>query len=383
MQQVNPTGLRVGITGWQASRHEKIHPEVTWRANELARRALARRGMFLINSHSYNYRGRIVHTLVFYRYLQRSRLERWLAQSIRLRKGQLAPWPSRYRILRKLDIYNYRAVANRKRLMKKLFPAPILPYPKRKRVPHPIWRSMSEVMRKKYNARHEKKVALAKASRERLLGESDRQYNKRMALSRRLRGWLDIESQRYATHRTSGSESTVRRLRQAYDKLYGGRSDVIRYNVLQRMPTVNPLIACRYYIFKRYSRRLYQADAIQAVYLAIHLNFARLLVHTIVLGLERHAGKRKQVQFRNMMKAILARRVTWEVIRPKKTLLRISVFGKLDARMRRAHVQMNVGDVRYQGLDFMTSYHQQVSKTKFGSSNVRIWLRNVAETKIS
>jgi len=119
-----------------------------------------------------------------------------------------------------------------------------------------------------------------------------------------------LEYYLYSVHRSDGAESMVRDLRKALDGVLNGRSEVVLYNVLQLMPVVNPLVATRYYIFKRYSRMLYQSDALQAAYLALHLNFGRLLIHTIVLGLERQASRRKQGQFLKMIREILARLTT-------------------------------------------------------------------------
>jgi hypothetical protein len=60
---------------------------------------------------------------------------------------------------------------------------------------------------------------------------------------------------------------------------------------------------------------------------------------------------------------------------------RISVYGKFDAKMRRAHVLMETGDAQYQNVNFLTSSSKLVSHTKFGASTVQIWLRNVSESK--
>jgi hypothetical protein len=92
-----------------------------------------------------------------------------------------------------------------------------------------------------------------------------------------------------------------------YDQMFGGRSNVLLYNIMQFIPMLNPLATAKYYIFKRFGGLIYQADIVQATYLATHFNMSRLLSHTIVLGLERHAGERKQRRFLKMLEATIAR----------------------------------------------------------------------------
>jgi len=97
----------------------------------MVRKQLARRGMFCVNTYSYEHRGKTVSVVIFYRYLQRSRLNRWLARALRHRQAALSPIVSRYRVLRKLDAYNDRALVNRKRSLK-TFPERLTQLPKRK-----------------------------------------------------------------------------------------------------------------------------------------------------------------------------------------------------------------------------------------------------------
>jgi len=75
--------------------------------------------------------------VIFYRYLQRSRLKRWLARALCHRQAALSPIVSRYRVLRKLNVYNDRALANRKRSLK-MFPNRLAQLPKRKFVKRDI-----------------------------------------------------------------------------------------------------------------------------------------------------------------------------------------------------------------------------------------------------
>ena len=114
---------------------------------------------------------------------------------------------------------------------------------------------------------------------------------------------------------------------------------------------LNPLVTTRYYIFKRFGSLLYQADVVQTAYLAIALNLSRVFAHTIVLGLERHAQKRQQRRFLAMLKATLDRLTTWTQLQQQSFVCRISIYGKLDAKMRRTHVLLEFGDVQYQQLN--------------------------------
>src|SRR5688572_18207826 len=94
--------------------------------------------------------------------------------------------------------------------------------------------------------------------------------------------------------------------------MFGGRSNVHLFNIMQFIPMLNPLTTTKYYIFKRFGGLLYQADNVQTMYLATHFNMKLLLSHTIVLGLERHAGKRQQRRFLKMLEATIARLTSWD-----------------------------------------------------------------------
>jgi len=373
MQQVNQTGFRLGsATGWHVSRHEKTNVDLNWRYADATRKALAKRGLFCINNYMYNHRGVMVNVVVFYRYLQRSRLNRWLVQRLRRREGALAPWPARYRILYKLDVASLKSTFNRKVNLRQAFPLTIPPRLKRERVPFPIWKTMSAAQREAHNAKFDQAVpALIKNGL--VVQESPRQKAMRIKLSKRLRGWVDLEWKLYNVYKLGETESLARQLRLIYDQLLNGRSEVLLYNVMQFVPMLNPLVAARYYIFKRFAGLLYQADLIQVTYLAIHFNMSRLLAHTIVLGLQRHAAKRQQRRFLKMVEATILRLTTWEALQLAPFICRISVYGKLDAKMRRTHVLLECGDTQYQQMNFLTSAHKQVSRTKFGTSTVQIW----------
>jgi hypothetical protein len=58
---------------------------------DATRKALAKRGLLCVNNYVYNHRGIMMHVVVFYRYLQRSRIQRWLVKRLRGRRGALAP----------------------------------------------------------------------------------------------------------------------------------------------------------------------------------------------------------------------------------------------------------------------------------------------------
>lgn len=48
------------------------------------------------------------------------------------------------------------------------------------------------------------------------------------------------------------------------------------------------------------------------------------------------------------------------------------MFGKFDAKMRRAHELIRVGFIRYQEVDFITNYSAAVASTKYGTTSVRV-----------
>jgi len=58
------------------TRHEKANTDLGTRYVDATRKVLAKRGLFCINNYVYNHRGVMVHVVLFYRYLQRSRINR-------------------------------------------------------------------------------------------------------------------------------------------------------------------------------------------------------------------------------------------------------------------------------------------------------------------
>lgn len=95
------------------------------------------------------------------------------------------------------------------------------------------------------------------------------------------------------------------------------------------------------------------------------------------LGLERHETQRKQTTFLRMYKAVLDRSVSWAGIKRKPIDWRISVYGRLDANMRRQHTLFQVGMTSYQTLDVLNNYSFYTAKSKFSTASVRIWIRNL------
>jgi len=139
---------------------------------------------------------------------------------------------------------------------------------------------------------------------------TERQKALRMKMQKRVRGWVDMEWKLYNAYKLIGTDGPNQQLRSMYDSMFGGRSEVVMHDIMNFVHSMNPLVAARYYIFKRFAGLLYQVDLIQAVYLAMNFNMSRVLAHVIVMGLERHASKRKQRTFLKMVEATIARLTT-------------------------------------------------------------------------
>jgi hypothetical protein len=118
-----------------------------------------------------------------------------------------------------------------------------------------------------------------------------------------------LEWKSYNNQRAYQADSFNRQLRTDASQFFG-RSEVLLYNILHLIPSANHRLASRYYIFKRFSRLLFQPDLIEAVYLSAQLNLSSRLAHVIVMGLERHANNRKQRMFLKMVQATVDRRST-------------------------------------------------------------------------
>jgi hypothetical protein len=164
---------------------------------------------------------------------------------------------------------------------------------------------MNRAKQLKYNAKFDQTVALTATKR--LPWQPYIRKSLAENLSKKIRGWADLEWKLYCIYKLGEMDRLNHQLRLIYDRMVGGRSEVLLYNVMQFVPMINPLTTSRYYIFKRFGGLMYQADLIQASYLAIQFGMGRLLVHTIILGLERHAAKRKQRRFLKMLEATIDR----------------------------------------------------------------------------
>ena len=329
MQQVNSIGHRLGSTiGWQTSTLELNNPEISWQLQSVLRKSMARRGSFLINYYYYYHRNVTFVPIVYYRYHQRSRLQRWLVGYLNRREGVLAPPKVRYFVLYKNQLYNQKALISRKSELRRVFP----------------------------------KAGL-------------KGYTNKAFLSRKVRGWIDLEFKIYSVVSRRQANTLAWQLRNAVGSLLP-RSEFRAYNIFDFVTTVNPIKATRHYILQRFSKMLYQADVLVAIYVATQLNLSHLFAHTILLGLQRQAGRRKQRRFLGMVRVMSERIMMWPTV-INRPLWRLSVFGKLDANMRRVHFKLRVGFVRYQELDFLTNYSSIVARTKYGTSSVRVWMRNI------
>jgi hypothetical protein len=383
MQQINPTGFRLGTVGWKVPSNQKSRYDASFRVISILKRELARRGLFLINAYNYSHRGMAFVVIIFYRFYQRSRMEHWVAKRLRRREGSVAPVLSRFFTLQNLNIYNAVNSIERRIELWKVMPK-IEAKQKRKWVPRAKWLSMTPQQRQVYNNKSSSLITskLPKYLIDKnLIGRKKRKFDKLIGkLGYRVRGWVDLEWKIYNVHRAFPADNFGRQLREiAFSDL--GRSEAQLYNVLQLTSSVNPLIASRYYIFKRFSSLMFQNDLIETVYLAAKRNISALMAHSIMLGLERVANKRQQRRFLKMVQATVDRVATWDSLRANPLICRISIYGKLDAKMRRAHVEVGKGTTRFQQLDWNTSYYKQLSKTKFGTSTIHVWLRNLGSRR--
>ena len=329
MQQVNPLGFRLGSSvGWQGQEFGTTGSAISWQLNWLARKAIARRGSFLINAYTFSHRQMMFCVLVYYCYHQRSRLQRWLVGYLNRREGVLAPPKARYFVLYKTTLNSHSAWFNRRVNTKRIFP------------------------------------------RGGLKGRS-------LVASRswKIRGWVDLEFKTLAPLQRRLAYNLILERRDLTSQ-WLPRSTFRAHNIFEFIGGANPLVLLRHYILQRFSKMLYQADLLSVIYLATQLNLSRLLAHSILLGLERHAGRRQQRRFLSMVRTMFEHIVMWKRVQ-NRPLWRVSIFGKLDAKMRRTHMKMRIGFIRYQEVDFLTDYTSLVSRSKFGTTSVRIWMRNL------
>lgn len=331
MQQVNSLGYRLGSTGWQTDINETVNSEIGEQVQNRVRKSRARRGSFRVTSYYYYHRGVLFCPSVYYRYNQRSRLKRWLVGYLNRRQGLLAPPKVRYFTLQKNNVENYKSVLGRQRQLKRVFP----------------------------------KTGL-------------KGYSKNALRSRAMRGWVDMELKVYGILSRRQAENLQWQLRESASKL-AVRTSFRAYNIFDFIKGVNLMRGMRHYVLQRFSKLLYQSDIFSAMYVATQLNMSHLFANAVQRGRERHAGRqRQQRRFRMMVRVMSERIMLWKTVE-NRPLWRLSVFGKLDAKMRRVHYRLRVGFVRYQEVDFLTSYSNATARTKYGTSSVRVWMRNLLQ----
>lgn len=322
MQQVQPIGLRVGSTqSWDFSKvqYREGTQHLNWRYQLLVRRTIADYGCFVMNTYFYNTKNESFNAVVvYYRYLQRSRLPGYLAAMIRRGDAVLAPAWLRFFLVRK-----------------------------------------ARHIRPRSNYLSGQHLLAVTTEFSRGYGDIEltylgpNQFLHRRTLTYRLRGRLIQELfQNYYTH-------------------------VMLYDIGQFIRIVNPWLVSSYYVFRRFSKLLYLNDAIQITTFVSRTHTPQLLAHILTLGLERHETRRQQKRFLRMFKAVLDRVVSWPLINRKPFDWRISLYGRLDAEIRRKHVIFQVGKTSYSSLDNLNNYTIYVAKTKFSTTSVRIWIRNL------
>lgn len=329
MQQVNPTGLRIGIVqNWNSDKilRNRITLDVAWRSSLPVRYILARHGCYLLNIYTYKLAvstNAITVVIVYYRYIQRGRLTRHLSRILRRGDAVLAPVLTR--------IYFTRRIINLR--------------PKSKFL--------------------------------------DNRWLKYYLNIRYFRGWGDFELLYFAPSNFIYRRSINYKLQRELIHIYNDRIFVSTYNVTQFVTTVNPLVFSSYYIFRRFSKLRYLHDLIQIVLISAKLGTTQLLGHILAIGIEKHETKRKQRYFIKIFEKVLDRALSWELVYRKPLDWRVSVYGRLDGHIRRSHTLVRVGRTRYQQLDNLINYSYSISKSKFSTSSVRIWIRNLIHWKVN
>lgn len=326
MQQVNPIGFRVGVVqNWVSDKflRGRITADINWKSWLPIRYILARHGCYLLTIYVYKLDAlnSITAVIVYYRYLQRGRLARYLSRLLRQGDAVLAP------IITRL-YFNRRILSLR---------------PKSKFLDN-IWSKTY------FNSRH-------------------------------LRGWGDIELLYLAPSNLLYRRSINYKIQRELVKMYAERIFVSTYNITEFIPIINPLVFSSYYIFRRFTRLRYLHDLIQIVLISSRLGTSHLLGHVLALGIEKHETRRKQRYFVKMFEKVLDRALSWELVYRKPIDWRVSIYGRLDGRIRRSHTLVKVGRTRYQHLDNLINYSCTVSKSKFSTSSVRIWMRNLIHWK--
>lgn len=322
MQQVQPVGLRVGATqGWDFTKVQYCEgaQSLNWRYQLLVRRTIADYGCFVMNTYFYNTKNESFNAVVvYYRYLQRSRLPGYLAAMVRRGDAVLAPPWLRFFLARKVRHIRPKSTYFSNRL-------------------------------------------LVDASTEFSRGYGDTELSHL--------GPDQLIHRRTLTYRLRG-----RLMQEIFQDHY---THVILYDVGQFIRIVNPWLIGSYYVFRRFSKLLYLHDAIQITTFVSRTHTPHLLAHILAVGIERHETRRQQKRFLRMFKSILDRVISWPLISRKPFDWRISLYGRLDAEIRRKHTMFQVGKTSYNTLDNLNNYTLHTAKTKFSTTSVRIWMRNL------
>jgi Ribosomal protein S3, C-terminal domain. len=323
MQQVNPVGLRVGaVQNWTSDKlvRSRITFDISWRSSLPIRYTFARYGCYLLNFYTYRLSTSNSLTAVFvhYRYIQRGRLIRHLSAILRRGDAVLAPLAIR--------VYFNRRLVN--------------------------LRPRSHFL--------------------------DLLFNKKYFSEVYLRGWGDLELLYLLPTEYLYRRSIHYKIQRELVAVFRERCFVSVYSINQFFALINPLVFSSYYVFKRFSALRYLHDLIQITIIATRLGTSKLLGHALAIGIEKHETKRKQRYFLKIFEKVLDRVLSWELVYRKPLDWRVSIYGRLDGRIRRMHILIKVGCTRYQHLDNLINYSYTISKTKFSTSSVRVWIRNLS-----
>lgn len=359
MQQQNAIIIRSGVSqNWAlaGSNQNFLTNSFSLRQQLQCRYVLARHGLSLINSYYY----RLDETaysivIVYYRFFQRAKLRKFLSRILRRGDSVLASPFMRSFLQRRLN-NTQSLTANRIKYNK----FKNLLYYRR------LFRE-KEVNRKEYK----------------LIKEDRRKLKKSLStylwqFDGRLRGWGDIEFFYFAPIRISPRKTMLYKIRSILYNVLGERVHISLYNINQFVPIVNPVLFSSYYTFNRLKRYLYLYDLIQLIGLSSKLSLSNLVGQTLAIGIERHETRKIQRRFLQVFTQITDRMVSWEFIKRKPLDWRISIFGRLDAQIRRQHIRIQIGRTNYQFFDNLTSYSLNTAKSKFSTSSVRVWMRNLA-----
>ena len=198
MQQIQPLGLRSGVTqGWISNQYQLHNKSLNREYQWLLRKIFAKHGLFLINGYYYNMYDQIVCTGIYYKYIQRGRLPKYLAKLTRQGDILLAP-PF-------IRLYTYRRFAK-------------------------IFFRARKILEPQFGA---------------------------FAMRRIYRGWGDMELRLYGPLTHTMYSTLYYFLRKKFDFLFLRRTRISLYDIYQFLPPVNPVYIKQYYTFQRFSSLLY------------------------------------------------------------------------------------------------------------------------------